>query len=181
MVLLATGSMLMNQQYGTSRKRKRKFVICLWGHKRKSEINTQTQDKAQEQRKSDLICGCVTWSQRKKCSGQVCCEAESQRNFCLRHVTHGHSKPSLTSTGKLAHFKRCLCCEIIELAGGTDFADQENEEEFKKKKTSSVLRRKRVLWKSRSSTLMRQASFRKILTNNMQVSPAFQSSLYLNK
>ena len=142
MVLWATSSMLMNQQYGTSRKRKRKFAICLWGHKRKSEINTQMQDKAQEQRKSGWICGFVTWSPRKKRSGQVCCDAESQRNFWPRHVTQGHSKPSLTSTGKLAHFKRCLCCENIELAGGTDSADQEDEEELKKKENLLCIKKK---------------------------------------
>ena len=57
----------------------------------------------------------------------------NQRNLWSHHITEGHGKPTSASTGKCAHFKRCLCCENSELEGGTDSAGLEDAEEFKKK------------------------------------------------
>ena len=58
---------------------------------------------------------------------------KNQRNFWSYHITEGHGKPTSTSTGKCARFKRCLRCETMNLTEGLILQVRKMQKNLKKK------------------------------------------------
>lgn len=79
--MVALSLMLMNQQYGPSRKRKWKFADLYMGPLCKALNVCVLHDGAVEKTGKWLNLCIREMTTNKKHSGQLCCEADSQRNL----------------------------------------------------------------------------------------------------